>query len=129
MSKPTYVSDYQAIATLLTDNYGAGGKQADSKLMQPAFHEKATMYSVGENGELSGGSLAESLFPAIDQHFRPSPDAQAAIAYIDINGTAASARVDTDDLSGYCFTDYFNLLKVNGKWTIVSKIFHTNYAE
>ncbi|WP_235424659.1 nuclear transport factor 2 family protein [Chelonobacter oris] len=54
---------------------------------------------------------------------------KVAIAYIDIGGTAASARVDTDDLNGFGFADYFNLLKIEGKWTIVSKIFHTHYAE
>ncbi|MNV96708.1 putative lumazine-binding protein [compost metagenome] len=48
------------------------------------------------------------------------------IVRIDIVGTAASARVDTDNVSGFCFTDFFNLLKVEGKWTIVSKIYHTH---
>ncbi|WP_203675337.1 pyridoxamine 5'-phosphate oxidase family protein, partial [Streptomyces sp. SID13666] len=45
-----------------------------------------------------------------------------------VTGTAANARVDTNDVSGLCFTDYFNLLKVDGTWTIVSKIYHTNDA-
>lgn len=51
---------------------------------------------------------------------------RAAIARIDIVGTAASARVDTDDISGFRFTDFFNLLKVEGRWTVVSKIYHTH---
>lgn len=38
-----------------------------------------------------------------------------AIVKVDIAGTAASARIDTNDISGFCFTDFFNLLKVEGK--------------
>ncbi|MBN6066606.1 nuclear transport factor 2 family protein [Aggregatibacter actinomycetemcomitans] len=126
MNKPTYTADYKAIEHVLLSHYAEGGKQAKSEIMKPAFHDVATMYSVGENGELAGGPVAESLFPVIDNHFKPS-DPTVAIAYIDITGTAASARVDTDNLSGYGFTDYFNLLKINGKWQVVSKIFHAHY--
>jgi len=45
---------------------------------------------------------------------------------MDIVGTAANARVETDDISGFRFTDFFNLLKVDGRWTVVSKIYHTH---
>ena len=51
-----------------------------------------------------------------------------AIVKVDIAGTAASARIDTNDISGFCFTDFFNLLKVEGKWIVISKIYHTHVA-
>ena len=127
MTKPTYTQDYKAIEHLLLNQYSEGGKQAKSDIMKPAFNEVATMYSIAENGDLTGGSVNDTLFPTIDNHFKPSNNPTVAIAYIDIVGTAASARVDTDELSGYGFTDYFNLLKINGKWQIVSKIFHAHY--
>ncbi|TCT16487.1 putative lumazine-binding protein [Bibersteinia trehalosi] len=127
MTKTTYTQDYKAIEDLLLNQYSEGGKQANSEIMKPAFDAVATMYSVDEKGTLAGGAVTDTLFPTIDDHFKPSENPVVAIAYIDITGTAASARVDTDNLSGYGFTDYFNLLKVNGKWTIVSKIFHTHY--
>lgn len=127
MTKPTYTTEYKAIEQVLLNEYSEGGKQAKSEIMKPAFHDVATMYSVGENGELAGGAVTESLFPVIDNHFTPSENPTVAIAYIDITGNAAAARVDTDNLSGYGFTDYFNLLKINGKWQVVSKIFHGHY--
>ncbi|RIY31872.1 hypothetical protein CKF54_05930 [Psittacicella hinzii] len=126
MTKPTYVNDYQAIKAVL-EQYIKGGKEAKSEFMKPAFNPNATMYSSDENGALAGGNI-EVLFEVIDTAFQPSAQAQSVIAYIDISGTAASARVDTNDLSGFGFTDYFNLLKINGQWQIVSKIFHTHYA-
>ena len=93
--------------------------------MRPAFSSAATIFGVDGDDQLTGGPI-EGLFEIIDSAFRPSPQAKAAIARIDIVGTAASARVDTDDISGFRFTDFFNLLKVQGEWTIVSKIYHTH---
>ncbi|WP_370527158.1 nuclear transport factor 2 family protein [Undibacterium sp. CY21W] len=87
-----------------------------------------TIFSVDANGKLTGGSIQE-LFDAIDKPpFHPSPEAQSVIVRVDIVGTAASARIDSNDVSGFSFSDFFQLLKVDGKWTIVSKIFYTHAA-
>ncbi|AWM95170.1 hypothetical protein DJ564_16315 [Pseudomonas sp. 31-12] len=123
MSNPTYVQEYNAIVDVLSQ-YNEGGAKADSALMKPAFNEQATMFGV-DGDKLVGGAI-QNLYEVIDNVFRPSPEAKAAIVRIDIVGTAASARVDTDNVSGFRFTDFFNLLKVEGKWTIVSKIYHTH---
>lgn len=124
MTQPTYVQEYNAIIHVL-NQYIDGGKQARSSTMKPAFSDQATIFGVDADGQLTGGPI-EGLFDTIDTAFTPSPDAKAAIARIDIAGTAASARIDTNDISGYCFTDFFNLLKVGGQWTVVSKIYHTH---
>lgn len=124
MNTTTYVQDYQAIVAVLKQ-YNAGGAQADSSIMRPAFSSQATIFGVDGEDQLTGGPI-EGLFEIIDSAFRPSPQAKAAIVRVDIVGTAASARVDTDDISGFRFTDFFNLLKVQGEWTIVSKIYHTH---
>jgi hypothetical protein len=121
MSKPTYVAEYQAIVEVLT-KYLDGCKQAKSGIMKPAFSDKATMFSVDGDGKLTGGAIS-ALFDGIDSGFRPSPEAQSVIARIDIVGTAASARIDANDVSGFCFTDFFHLLKVEGQWQVISKIF------
>lgn len=126
VSKATYVEDYQAITKVL-NKYIEGCKQAKSSIMKPAFNEHATMYSVGADGKLDGGAIP-ILFEGIDKNFRPSPDAQAAITRIEIVGNAASARIDANGMSGLSFTDFFQLLKVEGKWTVVSKIFQTHEA-
>ncbi|MVW86908.1 nuclear transport factor 2 family protein [Pseudomonas sp. PB101] len=126
MTKPTYVQEYNAIVEVL-NQYNEGGKQAKSSIMKPAFSEQATIFGVDADHKLTGGPI-QGLFDIIDSAFRPSPEAQGVIVNIDIVGTAASARIDTNDISGFCFTDFFNLLKVEGKWTVVSKIYHTHVA-
>jgi len=126
MSKPTYVQDYQAIVTVL-NKYIEGCKEAKSSVMKPAFSEQATMFSVDGDSKLTGGPI-HRLFEGIDSAFRPSPEAQGVIVKVDIVGTAASARIDANDVSGFCFTDFFHLLKVEGNWTVISKVFHTHVA-
>ena len=124
MSNPTFVQEYNAILEVL-NKYNQGGAKADSDIMKPAFSDKATMFSADGEGKLAGGPI-QVLFDTIDNGFKPSPEAKSAIIRVDIVGSAASARVDTDDLSGYRFTDFFHLLKIEGKWTIVSKIFYSH---
>jgi hypothetical protein len=124
MTQSTYVQEYDAIVNVL-NQYNAGGAQADSALMKPAFSDQATIFGVDEGSKLTGGAI-QNLFDTIDTAFEPSPNAKAAIIRVDIVGTAASARIDTDNISGYRFTDFFNLLKVEGKWIVVSKIYHTH---
>lgn len=91
-----------------------------------AFDQVATIYNVDENQKLAGGSVIEHLFPVVDD-FAVSENPRVVIAYIDITENAAAVRVDSDDVNGFGFTDYFNLLKIDGQWAIVNKIFYTHY--
>ncbi|RYF40175.1 MAG: nuclear transport factor 2 family protein, partial [Comamonadaceae bacterium] len=77
MTKPTYVPEYQAIVGVLS-KYIDGCKQARSDIMKPAFSEKATMFSISDDGKLAGGAI-QALFEGIDSGFRPSPEAQSVI--------------------------------------------------
>ena len=125
MSNPAYVQEYNAIVEVM-NKYNEGLAKADSAIMKPAFSGRATIFSVDGNGKLKGGPVQQGLFDVVDSKFRASPEAKAVFASIDIVGAAASVRIDTNDLSGFCFTDFFHLLKVEGKWTVVSKIFYTH---
>ncbi|MNH29219.1 putative lumazine-binding protein [compost metagenome] len=112
----------------MLNRYNEGGKHANSSIMKPAFSGQATIFGVDADAKLVGGPI-QGLFDTIDNPpFRPSPEAVGVIVSIDIVGTAANARIDTNDISGFCFTDFFNLLKVEGKWTVISKIYHTHIA-
>jgi hypothetical protein len=56
---------------------------------------------------------------------RPAPDEaqrKRRIAMVDVTGDAAVAKVELD-YPGALLTDYFALLKVEGEWKIVNKIF------
>ncbi len=38
--------------------------------------------------------------------------------------TVATIRLELDDWNGSRYTDMFTLLKVDGEWTIMNKVFH-----
>ncbi len=50
-------------------------------------------------------------------------EVKSRIAAIDIEGTAASARVESENWRGTRYTDFFVLLQRDGHWKIASKVF------
>jgi hypothetical protein len=42
---------------------------------------------------------------------------------IDVEGTAATARIEIDNWTGHRFTDFFTLVKIDGRWLILNKVF------
>lgn len=119
MPNPSDIQDYEAIIQVVR-KYTDGNQNASSATMRPAFHPQATIF--GLDGDAVFGPEIEKLFDLIDQ-FEPSPEARAVVSRIDIAGTAASVRLDCDRVAGQRFTDFFNLLKVDGAWVIVNKTY------
>ena len=124
MTEPTYVREYNAIAEVL-NKYIEGNAKGSSAATKLAFHEKATFFGV--NGNEVVGPEIQKLYDIVDT-LESSPNARTAIARIDVAGTAANARVDSENVAGHRFTDFFNLLKIDGKWIIVNKVYHTHPA-
>jgi hypothetical protein len=122
MTETTYVQEYNAIAEVL-NKYIEGNAKGSSAATKLAFHEKATIFGV--NGNEVFGPEIQKLYDIVDT-LGPSANAQAAIARIDVAGTAANARVDSENVAGRRFTDFFNLVKIGGKWIIVNKVYHTH---
>lgn len=119
-TSPGTTPDYNAITSTL-QRYIDGGKTGQTELMKTAFHSGATMY--GHIGpELLGGPI-QNLFDWNDSN-GAAPDLQSHITSIDIMETIAAARVELDNWTGHKFTDMFTLLKVEGEWKIISKVFY-----
>lgn len=116
------LSEYLAIAATI-QHYIDGAKTGKGAAMKPAFHPDATIQGYFE-GELFAGPI-QLLFDYVDED-KPAKDLRWRIASVDITGTIASARLELDDWNGHRFTDSFNLLKVEGTWKIMNKIFHTH---
>ncbi len=99
-------------------NGAISGKGAD---MQPAFHDDATIFGyIGE--DLFEGPI-KNLFDWNDEN-GPATDLVATITNIDIEGTVATVRLELDNWTGHKFTDFFTLLKFEGNWKIMNKVFH-----
>ena len=116
----TNMSDYEAITELL-QHYIDGAISGKGSEMKPAFHNDATIFGyVG--ADLFAGPI-QGLYDWNDAN-GPAKDLIFHIVSIDIVDTIASVRLETDNWTGHRFTDFFNLLKIDGKWRVMNKIFH-----
>ncbi len=117
---PTNVSEYDAIAKVV-QHYIDGAKSGRGDDMKPAFHKDATIFGyVGD--DLFAGPI-QQLFDWNDEN-GPATGLQARIAGFYLIGTVAAVRLELDDWTGHRFTDLFTLLKVDGEWKIMNKVFH-----
>ena len=120
MTSPTTGTEYDAI-TRTIQHYFDGGKTGRTELMKLAFHPDATIFGyIGP--DLFGGPI-QRLFDWNDQN-GAAKDLQSRIASIDIQGSIATVRLELDNWTGHKFTDMFTLLKVDGEWKILSKVFY-----
>ena len=112
--------------TKVMEQYLAGARSGKGDDMKPAFHQDATVF--GHIGaDLFAGPIHQ-LFAWNDEN-GPATELQAQIANIDVAGTVATVRLELDNWTGHRFTDLFTLLKVDGKWTIMNKVFHLHPTE
>jgi len=103
-------------------NYLDGGTYGDTAKMAKVFHPSATMKFVDvKTGEFRDVPIAKYLEGGKANAGKKS-DRTTRILTIDITGTAAQAKIELDYPTTK-LTDYFNLLKINGEWKVVSKIF------
>jgi len=101
--------------------YINGGISGRSDEMKPAFHDGATIYGyIGP--DLFGGPI-QGLYEWNDSN-GPAADLKHEIASIDIEGSIATVRLELDNWTGHKFTDMFTLLKTDGEWKIISKVFY-----
>jgi hypothetical protein len=120
MASTTAVDEYDAIAATV-QHYLDGAKSGRGADMKPAFHEGATIFGyVGP--DLFAGPI-QHLFDWNDQN-GPATGLEARLASVDVAGSIATVRLEIDNWTGHRFTDMFTLLKVDGQWTIMNKVFH-----
>jgi hypothetical protein len=108
--------DEKAVRACLED-YMSG----DGNRLEKAFHPSASMkYIDAQTGEFKDVPIAE--FIARVKANTTKQERKIEIVSVNIEGNAANGkiRIETDKLILF---DYMNMLKVNGEWKIVSKIF------
>jgi hypothetical protein len=112
--------DYKRIESTI-QHYIDGAKSGKGNDMKPAFHKDATIFGyIGS--DLFAGPI-QKLFDWNDEN-GPATDIVCKILHIDIEGSIATVRLESDKWTGHKFTDFFTLLKVDGEWKIMNKVFH-----
>ena len=119
---PTVASERDAI-TEAVQHYIDGARSGKGADMKPAFHAEATVFGyIGP--DLFAGPI-QRLFDWNDEN-GPATELRVDIASIDVAESVATVRLELDDWTGNRFTDLFTLLKVEGEWKIMNKVFHVH---
>jgi hypothetical protein len=107
--------------------YFDGLYEGDTKKLGEAFHPASHLYSAAADGKAADWPRAD-WFKMVEG--RPSAKSKGSaradrIVSIDFSGpTTAFAKVECQIPPRY-FTDYLTLLKVDGRWQVIAKAFHT----
>ncbi len=116
----TRVSERDVIAKVV-QHYIDGAKSGKGDDMKPAFHKDATIFGyIGD--DLFAGPI-QKLFDWNDE-IGAATELKSRIASIDLIDTVATVRLELDNWTGHRFTDLFTLLKLDGEWKIMNKVFH-----
>lgn len=119
--KPIATTEYDAViqaAQAYIDGYRAG----DIAGIEKAFHQDAIMWGYSGDDLLQGPAVP--VFASFFNSLGASPNARSRLDILAIAPTAAVVRVDMEnDVMGASFHDFLSLLKIDGQWKIISKIF------
>ena len=108
------------------DLYIDGLQTGNVEMLRTAFHPKAMMY--GANAKAITVVEIESLYGFVASNDPPSKTGeprQCFITAINYAGNAASVEMVEESAYGNDYTNYFHLLKIDGRWLIVSKTYNT----
>ena len=104
--------------------YLEGGTNNDFETLKQAFHNNATMKFIGDQ------YMEVNALEFFEKGIKPGPkqNRKTRVVSIDIAGNAASAQLEIE-YPNFTFIDFMNLLKINGEWKIVSKIFYKRVVQ
>jgi hypothetical protein len=116
----TPAQDYDAIMAAIR-HYVDGAHTGSSDEMKKAFHDQATIF-----GYIGPDLFAGPIQGLFDWHNGNGAAKDVAIRVVSVNQeeSVATARLEIDNWTGHRFTDMFALLKVDGEWKVMCKVFH-----
>jgi hypothetical protein len=119
------VSDYDAVVRVIDKYYVEGGRTGDQSLLQCAFHPDATMYGYQPDGSVAAGSWTQLI--DYTKEFGGSPTIKTRTDVMAITPTTAVVKLEMENSpDGSRYTDFHTLLKFDGEWKIISKVFYTH---
>jgi len=113
--------DYNAVIETAS-RYVEGLREGSVETIKQAFHEEAVMYGF-TNGELLGGPIS-NLYDFVESNGKAA-DITTRLDVLAITPTTAVVRVDMEkDAIGADYNDYLTLIKINGDWKVIAKVYH-----
>jgi hypothetical protein len=117
-------ADFQAVAEVLAV-YFDGLHFADSKRLAQIFHPQA-QYVCVTDGTLLYRDMA-TYFPVVDARISPASKGEARkdeIVSIEFAGPVTARAMLHCTMGDRFYTDFLTLIRLEGRWQIISKVFH-----
>ncbi|WP_458720845.1 nuclear transport factor 2 family protein [Candidatus Nitrosocosmicus sp. R] len=113
--------DYEdAVVTVAL--YVEGLRMGNVTVLSQAFHKDAIMYGYLD-GKLLHGPI-KNLYDFVEKN-GPAPNIKTRIDVLAITPTTAVLHVDMEnDALGANYTDFHTLIKLDGTWYIIAKVYH-----
>ena len=116
-------SDEEKAARVPVEHYLAGHATGDGAHFKAAFAPQAYLFWVRAD-TLATRTSAEYIAGANGSPAADEAQRKRWIESVDVSGTAGVAKVVLDYPTTR-FVDYLSLLKINGEWKIINKIFYS----
>ena len=114
-------SEYEDVKAAL-DGYLEGLVTGDFIRITDSFWDNATMHGFTSDG------LTEGSYRNLDPYVAQFGAAPASVTHLDvlaITPTSAVVRIDMENAAdGTDYTDFHTLLKQDGTWKVIAKVFH-----
>ncbi|NJR52640.1 MAG: nuclear transport factor 2 family protein [Leptolyngbyaceae cyanobacterium CSU_1_3] len=124
VDKQVYGIEYFAIVDLLKRYYDALYR-CDTDLLATVFHASAQYFTAS-----SGGLLhldMKTYFPIVEQRISPESSGEPyafSIDSIELAGAVTAIARMQCSMLGKDFIDLLTLIKLEGEWKIITKVFH-----
>lgn len=119
--KAVPTAEYTAVIAT-ANQYVEGLRIGDAQGVAQAFHKDAVMYGF-TNGELLGGPI-KNLFDFVEKN-GAAAKISTRLDVLAITPTTAVVRVDMEtDAIGADYNDYLTLIKIDGVWKVIAKVYH-----
>ena len=119
--KTVPTKDYEDVVATVS-KYVEGLSVGSITEISQAFHKEAIMYGFTDD-KMLGGPI-KNLYDFVEKN-GTAPDIKTQIDILAITPTTAVVRVDMEnDAIGADYTDFHTLIKFDGTWRIIAKVYH-----
>lgn len=119
--------DTKAILAVI-DTYIEGLRTGRVDLLQKCFHKEAIMYGYSIENKITEGSV-QHLYDIIEK-FGALKNVTSTNSVLHQTSNTATVLAELKTTAPHeNSTDYLSLMKINGEWKIISKVYHLSYTK
>lgn len=114
-------AEKKKIKKAIMEYYHEGHVKSDPKLYDEILHDAWKIFYLNEKGELEQADKKTYMSWYDPKENDTTLNWKTTIEYIDVSEELASVKLRIENQK-FGYVDYFNLMKIDGKWWIVHKI-------